>query len=500
MIVKQAVGVAVALALALPVASARAQGWRPPACDLKPGHYLVNSGVLYLKNAADTKFEDQRQKDLRDADRVLMQALTSGNQQKNPAAWYYLARYYVVQQDLRGADSAFARAVELAPQCKADIDLWRRSVWVPILNAGVQAWQAGNTDSAMASFRRANQIYHGEPTGFVYLATLLANASQPDSAARYFRLAAEAARDTQYAKDKRDALFNVARVYHAAQRWDDAAAGYRQYLAAYPNDVQALAALALVYTSLNKRDSATALFDNVLAHADSASANDLFAAGQSILNGIPAAPDTMPVFTQCRAEARKNRTLTPRQVAARCDSAVAKVLRAHDAAAAGQYRMAGRAYEAALAKNPYDRDGLFNFAGISYILKDTAKALPVAQRLCAVDPLNRSSLAKLAGAWQLQRKNDSTLKYLQIAESLEVEVTVGTFTTDEHGATVGGVFTNYRAKPNRPLKITFELLSERGDVVASQTVDVPPIDAGGNQAFNFKVIGAGIAAWRYKKG
>src|SRR2546425_6468914 len=69
------------------------------------------------------------------------------------------------------------------------------------------------------------------------------------------------------------------------------------------------------------------MFAQVVQHADSAGASDLFAAGQTILNGIPAAPDTTPVVTQCRAQARKNRALTVRQIAARCDSAVAKVMR-----------------------------------------------------------------------------------------------------------------------------------------------------------------------------
>src|SRR5512147_1460614 len=107
------------------------QQWVKPKCDLKPGHYLVNSAVLYLKNAAETRFDDQREKDLRDANHSLEQALTTGGQTKNPAAWYYLARYYVIRNDAVGADSAFRKAEELVPACKDDIWFWRRnSLWV----------------------------------------------------------------------------------------------------------------------------------------------------------------------------------------------------------------------------------------------------------------------------------------------------------------------------------------------------------------------------------
>ena len=114
MTVKQAVGLLVCLGVVAP-AGAAAQVWLPAACDIKPGHYLVNSGTLYLKSAATTKFEDQRTKDLKDANRVLTQAVTSGGQEKNAAAWYYFGRYYLMSQDLVGADSAFTKALALAP-------------------------------------------------------------------------------------------------------------------------------------------------------------------------------------------------------------------------------------------------------------------------------------------------------------------------------------------------------------------------------------------------
>src|SRR5206468_5647448 len=203
MIVKPTVAVIGALLVAGVATPAAGQQWQVAKCDLSTKHYLVNSGVLYLRSATETKFADKRTKDLKDADKVLHEALTTGGQEKNPAAWYYLARYYALQNDLAGADTAFARAQALAPACKEDISTWRRVFWVPVFNDGVKAWQAGNTDSATASFRRANAIYGGEPSGFIYLGTLFANANQPDSSAKYFKLAVPAASDPKFSKEKR---------------------------------------------------------------------------------------------------------------------------------------------------------------------------------------------------------------------------------------------------------------------------------------------------------
>src|SRR5438552_6484964 len=483
MTVNRTVAVIVAVGLGAVGRPLTAQQWEGARCDLNTKHYLVNSGVLYLKSATETKFVDKRAKDLKDADKVLHEALATGGQEKNPAAWYYLARYYALQNDLAGADSAFTKALALAPTCKDDIDRWRRIFWVPVFNEGVKAWQAGNTDSAIASFRRANAIYSGEPTGFIYLGTLFAGREAPDaslrkrdspkyrtdsivfatradSSAKYFKLAVPAASDPKFAKEKRDALFNVARVYHAAQRWDGAVPGYKDYLAAYPNDVQAMAGLAAVYSQQGKRDEAGALYNQILDHADSAEATDLSAAAQAVINAIPNEPDTVPVGSKCRSDKRaKNKTLTVRQIATQCAAVTDDTIKAFRASITPRYRLAARAYEAGLAKDPYYREALYNLTGVYYLVGDTTKVLPLAQRLVAVDPLNRTSLAKLAGAWQIRGNKDSTLRYLTIADSMTTEVTVGTFTPDEQGAMMGGLVTHLKTKTSTPTAVTNECVN-----------------------------------------
>jgi tetratricopeptide (TPR) repeat protein len=506
MTVKQTVGLFVALAALLP-AGARAQLniFLPAACDVKPNN-TVNGAMLSLRNAFATKFADQRTKELKDAQRALTQAVNSDKHDKpdksTTAAWYYLGRYYVMTDDLPGADSAFAKAQALEPKCGDDIDRYRRQAWVPVFNAGVQAWQAGNTDSAIASFRRANQIYRAEPMGFIYIANLFVAAQQTDSAAKYFKLAASHATDPKYARDRRDALFNVARVYHAAKRYDEAAAGYRDYLAdtAYRNDVQARASLAGLYLLANKRDSALALYGQIVEHADSASADELFGAAQAVLSAIPSSPDTAAMNDVCKAAGRKRTpAATPRQLAARCHPAAADTMQKYRVVADPQYQLTVKMYEAGLAKNPYLRDALYNLAGISYLMGDTSKVLPLAMRLYAVDPMNRLTLAKVAGGYQLIGKKDSVLYYLTLADSLAVDVTVSNFTVTEKGAALEGVLTNARSKPSPALTLTFEFLDAKGAVVATQPQPVPALTVGATQSFKLKVDGPGIAAWRYHR-
>jgi tetratricopeptide (TPR) repeat protein len=487
-----------AVALA-PRVVAQSHGWQKAKCDIKPGHFLVNSAVLYLQTAAETKFPDQRDKDLKQAKDVLLQAITSKGQDKNGAAWYYLGRYYVETNDYGGADSAFTRAATMQPGCKDDINFWRRAMWVPVLNAGVKQWQHDQLDSAIVNFRLANTIFTAEPNSFQYLATVFATQEHLDSAAYYYDLAARAASDPTFAKQKREAMFNRAAVLFQAKRWADAKVALQAYLALYPNDPKASAALAGAYSELGLRDSALGIYNGIIAHADSADPLDVFEAGVKIFEAVPAAPDTAATGGQCRTDARRDRTMTLARVKAHCDSVTAKAMKGYDASVASQYQLAARAFESGLQRNVAYRDALFNLANTYYIIKDGDQMLPVATRLYAGDPLNRGTVRLIAGAWLLRQKNDSALYYLARVDSLmPVEVTVSGFAPDEQSAAITGLITNFHTKPSTPLKLTFDFLDGKGAVIASQTVDVPAIDAGGNYQFQTKAIGAGIVAWRYK--
>src|SRR5207245_8673222 len=199
-----------------------------------------------------------------------------------------------------------------------------------------------------------------------------------------FRLAVPAASDPKYAKDRREAWLNVARVYHSEKRYDEAAAAYKEFLGAYRKDVQARASLAELYLRGNQRDSAMALYAAIPAHADSASADDLFGAAGAVLSGIPQTPDTSELDAACaKALKKKTPTLTGRQLSARCQPAAADTMRKCDALADPLYRRGVQTYEAGLAKSPGHRDALYDMTGVSLRASAPATTLPPARRLCA---------------------------------------------------------------------------------------------------------------------
>ena len=506
--------------------------WLPPKCEVKGANqFLVNSGLLYLKNATEKPLN--RERDLKDAQRTLTQAVTTGGQDKNAGAWYYLGRYYAMRNDAAGADSAFRKAEELAPACHEDINFYRRnSLWVPMFNQGLLALNAQNYDSAVTALRAAARVYNGEPQGLTTLATVFFNMppasylpestfkkqnpglpdsaataryeaaviTRYDSAAKYFRLGIQAAADPRFDKEKKDAMFNLGNAFYGAQHFDSAAAAYTDYLKVVPNDAQARARLADVLSVGGHKDSAMAMYRLIIQNADSAEPMSLFNAGVSIYNSAPPLPDSAKISAACRQKPRAaGQTLLQRKQ--KCDREGADSIARRDSSAVTNYQLAAQAFEAGLTRDPLNRDGLYNLTS-SYLAMHLAdKMLPMAQRLVVVDPMNRNAVRMLAQAWQLKKQGDSALYYVTISDSLlPVDVSVGSFGPTDQGATITGIVTNYHGKASVPLKLVFEFVNKTGTVVTTTTADIPAIDRNGTHAFQVQATGAGIIAWRYKKG
>lgn len=494
-------GVALLAMIAAPL-SAQSGRWAEVKCDIKPGHYLVNSGLLYLKSASNAKFEEQKQKDLRDAQRVLNEALTTGRQEKNPAAWYYLGRYYILTSDAVGLDSAFTRAEALKPACKDDIAGWRRVVWVPVFNAGVAAWQASNSDSAIASFRRASALLPDEPTSTKYLATLYFNAGQTDSSVAYFRRSADIAKkDPKFAQDYKDALYNLARIEQNQEHWAQAGAAYQEYLTVYPNDPEVLAAMGTVYMQTGNKDSAFSIYRQVIAKGDSMGYFTLYRVGATIGQSVPEDPDTAAAGSNCRTQARSARPpLSAARIRARCDSVTKGMANEFFNSSKEAYALSAQALDASLKLNPYYRETLIHRANTALGMRDSVTALEMARRLIAVDPMNKQSIKMMAYAQQANGKIDSTLHYLRLHDStLVADVTISQFDSTDGGRDLRGLVTNPRPAVSPALGLAFEFLNSKGEVVSSEPVQVPAIQSGQSAPIEVHARGVGIVAWRYKK-
>jgi tetratricopeptide (TPR) repeat protein len=532
---------AVCCLLALPAALAGQNQWVPPQppCDVSAGSFFrLNSAVVDLKKAVEQP--TLREHLLSQALDVLTRTIRDDHQDKNPAAWYFLGRYYVERNDAAGADTAFTRAVALAPKCDKDVAGYRAQLYGGLLADGQRTWQESKIDSSLRLLRLATRLVPANPRAYFLIGAVFTANDEADSATAYLAKGVTAAgSDTAFAAAKKEALSTVARgaLRHAqadpaVQQWtrtrysrdslaralandssilarmqasaasrrargarlsptdqrtfsgdstaraqtvergiaaraelagrvarDSAAvagafapavAAYQQYLAAFPTDAEAVVTLGALYSQSARPAEATRVFDDFLSHSAAVDADALFDLGQRLVGG----------------------GLVPTGI---------------------------KAYALGLQKNPWSRNALYE-VGTAYLgLKDTANAVATAQRLVALDPLNRASLHLAATAWDLRGRRDSAQKYaLQADSTLVVDITVGSFVPDSAGYVLTAVATNLRQTPGKPFRLTFEFLDARGEVQATQTADVPAIPAGGNNQFQVRVSGKGLTGWRYR--
>jgi tetratricopeptide (TPR) repeat protein len=498
--VTRSVLTACVLALALPPV-ARAQDDQCHKLSYR-SNFRLNGTQRYVDQADKTTFPDIRRQRATDALRTLNEAAQNGGVDLF-TMWFFFGRTYLHLNDLPGADTSLMRAAALAggdAGCIGEIRRLRRNVWVPLQQEGVGQIQAQNYDSALVLLRRSNLIYRDDPSGYLNMATAYLQKQNDDSAAAMFLMAAHAGDDPSRAELRRMAALNGARVLHRTQRYPAAEAAYRDYLRLRPNDQAVRAALASMLAMAHRPREAAAIYDSILANADSLDAFQITDVGRSLFN--LGAADT-----------------------ARADSAQRQEY----------FRKAAAAFETGARKNPYSRDLLDPLVRSYYALNDIPGALNAAKRLIALDPLNRTPLSLMAqGYSDLARQHarrdstlraggrrdslpqaaqelattrayrDSTLQMLQRRDSLPLEVSVLRFEPRDSSASLRGGVQNLRQAERPGFILTIEFLNSAGEVVATERVDVPtlgPIGTAGNAYdINLQTVGRGIVAFRYRVG
>lgn len=439
------------------VAKAQPTKYTEPTCELKKGNYLVSSGATYLKSGLETPVEVNRMRLFGDAKRVLTEAITKG-QSASSGAWYYLGRTYLQLGDIPGADSALTRAEQLAPACAGEIKTIRRNSWIPLVNAGSQFLKDGNTDSAMVLYRQANGIYRQEANVMMNLGVLYANTGQTDSAVVYFAMAAQVAgADSTQAEMRNQATYNQAALLSNAGRWAEALPVWERYLAWVPNEVDARKGYARALRASGQADKAAAIERELISTgAADVSTDDLMTAGVNFFRD-------------------KN------------------------------YTEAASAFSRVVAREPWNRDALFNLANSYLGAQDPANLLKAATALNEVDPMNESSKKLLAQAYQMQKNQDMTIKLYTELEAMPFSLTMDEFSLTSGGARAAGTATGRAAKTvegkpiaPRPVTLLFEFVDAGRTVVGTSERAVPPLKEGETARVEAEAVGGGIVGWRYR--
>jgi tetratricopeptide (TPR) repeat protein len=448
------------------VAKSMPSSYRAPDCGLKSGHFKVSSGASYLKTGIETDVPDNQERALDSGEKVLLEAMQQNGQGNNAAAWYYLGRIYLQRGDLYGADTALARAEKLAPSCAKEIDGYRQNAWVALIKGGSGFEEQKNLDSALALYNQAGVIFRKSPIPYYQAAAVYNQQGKPDSAAAAYGKAVAAganATDTTERKIRDRSAFNQGALLLNAQKHQEAAAAFEQYLKWVPNDNEAKRGLAAAYRGMGQADKAEALEQQIVA-----------AGGTAAGAGGAGSTDLMNVGVNFYNDKK--------------------------------YAEAAEAFSKVATAEPHNRDALYNLANTYLALKDGPKLLATAQQLSAIEPLSENSLKLVGEGYKQSGKVDDAVKTAEQVLALPVDVKVTDFATAAGGASLTATATGREAQtaagkpiPPAPIALTVEFIDAKGTAVGSQDVQIPALDAGKTQEIKAAAQGAGIAAWRYKR-
>lgn len=374
---------------------------------------------------------------------------------------------------LAAADSAF-RAVEQAkPECRAEVAQYRQQQpWLDLINAGVNALNADQLDSAEALVRRSMVLYEESPYTYHLLASIEQNRSNYSRAIELRKRAIQTAGDdTLYTEVRNASLLNLGLL--AANQTNELEGEQQKALA-----VEAANAMRTFLRDAPQDDNA------------------------------PVAQQTLARMLVLTGDTTNVRSIYAAQLASPMEfSDLALVNAGVIAAQADQAADAAALFDAALKKNPNYRDALYNLAASLYAMDRHQEMLPVVRRLVAVDPSNPDNwrlyafafqgMSKTAASEQAKRaQTDSLVKYYEMSEKMPVRVSFSQFTRGDGRATLAGNVEN-RGGAARTYQLRVEFLDQAGNVVSTEVANVGPVAPKESGRFSITVQSPNVVAFRY---
>ncbi|MBI4540383.1 MAG: tetratricopeptide repeat protein [Gemmatimonadetes bacterium] len=370
------------------------------------------------------------------------------NEPENARGWVMLGRAYLGLDNYVGADSALDMAEKIYPKYVLETDDDRERGWIEAYNGAIQLLQQGSRDGAIELFKKAAVIFQGRPEAYLNLGASYANVGDDSAAIEAYRQALEILRKVdrsqieentlkQWDEHEQLAAFNMAQLLARVGRHGEAAGAYEDYLKKDPNNVMALTNYAVTLMSMEQRDSAMAIYGQLLASTD-LKEQDYFVIGVGLF----------------RVE---------------------------------DYTKAEDAFRKALEVNPYSRDARYNLAQALYQIasdlqekEDTVNArtawadlIPVARKVAECDPYNRNALALLAHGLARSKQEQEAVQILERHRDLPFEVGALDFRPEEQGgATLRGSVVNLGLDPGKTVSLKFTFYGTNGQDVGSKEVSV----------------------------
>ena len=350
------------------------------------------------------------------------------------AAQAYLGLYEFVK-----ADSLLDVFDTMEPGCAEFTADARYRSWVAVYNQGIQLYNAGNTDQALAKFETAN-LLTDDARSWNFVAVIHQERAEFDEAIAAYERMYELATDEE---QKRAAAINRAEILKSEGRTEEALALYEEYSSANPDDLLGRLNYGIALGDAGQVDEASAIFAEFLSRDDL-------------------------TFTQW--------------------SEVGIGLYRTNA-----YDDAAKAFAAAHAMKPYNKETMENLANSLALAEQYDAAMPISDTLVARYPLETAYMRLLANSYVEAGDNDQALKVLETREGLPFElINVAMYPEGEGSYRVSGDVMGRTAEADSEQVLEVDFLDENGQVVFSDqiTLVMPPE----GEVTNFELRGSSDTA------
>lgn len=413
------------------------------------------TGKVYEPGIAPSQTQFSRNATIALAQGQYEQALAQAQQgiaadSTNPVHFYIAGDAAVGMGNFALADSLWKEAERLYPAYELEIEPSRESAWANAFNEGVEAYNAGDVDEAIAQWRGAHLIYSLRPQAAQNLAILLMQEGEYNEAIQVLQegiaatdlLPATRVLEEEEIAERETArlemLENLATLLAFTDQYDAAEPVLRQLLEADPDNVKAQADLATALTRQGRESEAAEIYTRLLSMRDLPAA-EFFNIGVALFN-------------------------------------------------AQDYARAAEAFTRVTELQPSSRDAWYNRANAHYAAEDYTAVIPAAERLLEIDPLNSDGALILAQSYREMERQQDALAALERLQALPVYVADTQLQSGSDSSELRGQIVGNQASPGTPIRLQFTFYNDDGQVGTSTvTVNAPAAEQ--RQTFSVTVDG-----------
>lgn len=331
----------------------------------------------------------------------------------------------------------FTEAERIYPAYQLQTEPERAAGWAEAYDAGVQAYEAGNTEAAIEAWRNAAAIYDLRAEAHRNLASLLARDGQFEEAITLYQRALaglerspathvlEEAELAARAEAVAATEASLAELLVYVKRYAEAEPLLRRQVARDSTDVQRWGDLAATLDAMGRSDEAGAIYTSLLSGRDMQS-SDLFSLGVGLFR-------------------------------------------------AGDYPRASEAFTQLTRLRPDSRDAWFNYVNSLLAGKAWAELARAGDRLVELDPLGKNVGLIAARAHLELGDEQEALRGVRRVDAAPVHVEGLRMQAVQEATRVEGEVTGNQAAPGTPLRLRFTFYREATEL-GSEIVEVtaPP--------------------------